>query len=69
MIIGAGLQQVERMNVERLVGSGIATGGGPPAAELISLTHQLGARIRLASQVTLVLLSLAVLAMATARYW
>jgi hypothetical protein len=58
-------------NVERLVevGSKVMAGGGPPAPELVAETQHLGARIRVASRITLVLLAIAVLAMATARYW
>jgi hypothetical protein len=58
-------------NVERLVevGNKVVATSGPPAPELIAETKQLGARIRVSSQITLVLLAIAVLAMATARYW
>lgn len=58
-------------NVERLVeiGSEVVAGGAPPPPELIAETQQLGARIRVASQITLLLLAIAVVAMATARYW
>jgi len=57
--------------VERLVevGNELAAGGGPPAPELIAESRRLGARVRAASQTVLALLAVAVLGMATARYW
>jgi hypothetical protein len=58
-------------NVERLVevGNKVVAGGGPPPPELMADIQQLGARIKMFSQIDLVLLLIAVLGMATARVW
>jgi uncharacterized membrane protein len=58
-------------NVEKIVALGgkIAAGGGPPAPELIAETQRLAGVVRVASRAVLGLLAIAVLGMATARYW
>jgi hypothetical protein len=57
--------------VEKLVavGNKVVAGGGPPPPELMAETQRLGARIKMFSQIDLALLLIAVLGMATARYW
>ena len=57
--------------VERLVdlGEEIASAEGPPAPERLAAFQEQQERIKTASIVDLVLLLIAVLAMATARYW
>jgi hypothetical protein len=58
-------------NVERLVeiGDQVAASGGPPTPEQGALMGRLGAEIERHGKIDLVLLFLAVIAMATARYW
>jgi hypothetical protein len=58
-------------DVERLVevGGELVAAGGPPTPELIAESQRLGARVRLASRITMGLLAIAVLGMATARIW
>ena len=58
-------------NVERLVeiGDQVAASGGPPTPEQGALMARLGAEIERHGKIDLVLLFLAVIAMATARYW
>jgi hypothetical protein len=58
-------------NVERLVevGGMIAQAEGQPPAELVTRMGALQAHIKRASQIDLVLLLIAVIAMSTARYW
>jgi hypothetical protein len=51
------------------VGNKVVAGGGPPPPELMAETQQLGARIKMFSQIDLVLLLIAVVGMATARVW
>lgn len=57
--------------VEKIVevGNAIAAADGPPPQQLLVETERLGARVKAASQVDLVLLLIAVVTMATARYW
>lgn len=59
------------MNVERLVDLGveIAASGGPPTPEQQSRLDELGRTLERHGKTDLILLVLAVLAMATARYW
>jgi uncharacterized membrane protein len=59
------------MNVERLVdlGNEVAAAGGPPTPEQGARLDQLGAEIARHGRIDIVLLTLAVAAMATARYW
>jgi uncharacterized membrane protein len=59
------------MNVERAVdlGAEIAASGGPPTPEQQARLDQLGKTLERHGKTDLVLLVLAVLAMATARYW
>jgi hypothetical protein len=58
-------------NVERLVaiGDDVAASGGPPTPEQGARMAHLGAEIERHGKIDLVLLFLAVIAMATARYW
>jgi hypothetical protein len=58
-------------NVERLVeiGDEVAASGGPPTPEQGARMAHLGAEIQKHSKIDLVLLFIAVIAMATARYW
>jgi hypothetical protein len=58
-------------NVERLVevGNKVVAGGGPPPPELMAETQQLSSKVKMFSQIDLVLLLIAVLGMATARVW
>lgn len=58
-------------NVERLVeiGDEVAASGGPPSPEQGARMAHLGAEIQKHSKIDLVLLFIAVIAMATARYW
>jgi hypothetical protein len=58
-------------NVERLVdlGDGIAASGGPPSREQQAEMDRTGARLERNGKIDLLLLFLAVVAMATARYW
>ena len=58
-------------NVERMVdlGDQLAAAGGPPSPEQGAQMQRLGDEIKKHSQRDLLLLTLAVLCMATARYW
>jgi hypothetical protein len=58
-------------NVEKLVeiGDRVAASGGPPTPEQAARMQHLGAEIQKHSKVDIVLLFIAVIAMATARYW
>jgi uncharacterized membrane protein len=58
-------------NVEKLVdlGDTVAASGAPPSADQMAETQRLGAAIEKASKIDLLLLFLAVVCMATARYW
>jgi uncharacterized membrane protein len=58
-------------NVERLVdiGDTVRASGGPPTDEQATRIAHLGAEIKKHGQIDIVLLFLAVIAMATARYW
>jgi uncharacterized membrane protein len=58
-------------NVERLVdlGNEVAASGGPPTPEQQSRLDQLSSSLERHGKTDLVLLLLAVIAMATARYW
>ena len=58
-------------NVEKLVeiGDEVAASGGPPTPEQGARMAHLGAEIEKHSKIDLVLLFIAVIAMATARYW
>jgi uncharacterized membrane protein len=59
------------LNVERLidVGNEIAASGGPPSAEQQGRIDQLSSSVEQHGKTDLVLLLLAVISMATARYW
>lgn len=59
------------LNVERLVdlGNEIAASGGPPTAEQQARLGKLSHEVERHGKIDLVLLILAVIAMATARYW
>lgn len=59
------------MNVERLVdlGGEMAAAGGPPSAELQDRMARLSSELEKHGKIDLALLMLAVIAMATARYW
>jgi uncharacterized membrane protein len=65
-----GLHGVGR-NVEHMVdlGDEIAGSGGPPSPEQGAEMGRLGAAIKKHSQIDLLLITLAVICMATARYW
>jgi len=58
-------------NVEKLVeiGDEVAASGGPPTPEQGARMAHLGAEIQKHSKIDIVLLFIAVIAMATARYW
>ena len=58
-------------NVEKLVSIGdeVGASGGPPTPEQGAEMARLGAEIRRHSKIDIVLLFIAVIAMATARYW
>ncbi|MGH2674652.1 MAG: hypothetical protein ACRDKA_04870 [Actinomycetota bacterium] len=56
---------VDRMGA---IGQELATGGGPPTEAQAAEMQQLGARLTLIGRIDLVLLTVAVVAMATARY-
>ena len=58
-------------NVEKLVdvGDAVAASGGPPTPEQAAELQRIPAAIKLHSQVDLLLITLAVICMATARYW
>lgn len=58
-------------NVERMVdlGNEIAAGGGPPSPEQHARMDQIGGMLERYGKLDLTLLLLAVIAMATARYW
>lgn len=58
-------------NVERLVdvGNEVASSGGPPSTEQQARIGQLTSALERYGKIDLVLLILAVIAMATARYW
>jgi hypothetical protein len=60
-----------RPNVQRLlaIGRQIAGADGPPSPELVAEMQRLQARLKVLAQTTLGLITIAVLAMATARYW
>jgi hypothetical protein len=58
-------------NVERMVdvGDEMAAAGGPPPPERVAEMERIGAAIKKHSQIDLLLITLAVICMATARYW
>jgi uncharacterized membrane protein len=58
-------------NVEKMVdlGDAIAASGGPPTPEQGSEMQRLGASMKQHSQIDLLLITLTVICMATARYW
>jgi uncharacterized membrane protein len=59
-------------SVEQLVEVGnrvAAAAAGPPSQEQVATMDRLGARLKTAGQADLLFLGIAVLAMATARYW
>jgi uncharacterized membrane protein len=58
-------------NVERVVdiGDAVAAAGGPPTPEQTERLAHLGEEIEKHSRIDIVLLFIAVIAMATARYW
>ena len=60
-----------RPSVQRLLALGrqIAKSDGPPAPELAAEAGRLQARLRVLARITLGLITISVLAMATARYW
>jgi hypothetical protein len=60
-----------RPGVDRLMALGrqAAEGGGPPPPELAHEIQRLQSRLRLLARTSLVFIAVAVLAMATARYW
>lgn len=60
-----------RPSVQRQLALGrqIAGADGPPAPELAAEAQRLQARMKVLAQTTLGLITIAVLAMATARYW
>jgi len=60
-----------RPDVQRLLALGreIASAEGPPAPELAAELQRLQARLKVLGRTILALITIAVLAMATARYW
>jgi len=58
-------------SVERMVALGgeMAASGGPPAPELMGEMQQLQGRLKVIGQADLAFLAIAILGMATARYW
>lgn len=57
---------VDRMGA---IGQAVAISGGPPTEAQASEMQQIGARLALVGRADLVLLTVAVVAMATARFW
>jgi NAD-dependent oxidoreductase involved in siderophore biosynthesis len=60
-----------RPSVQRLLALGrqIAGADGPPAPELSAEVQRLQARLKTLARITLALITISVIAMATARYW
>jgi hypothetical protein len=60
-----------RPSVQRLLALGrqIAGADGPPAPELSAEVQRLQARLKALARITLALITISVIAMATARYW
>lgn len=58
-------------NVKRLseLGREVSASGGPPTPDQAARIHAVQEKMRLLSRLDLALLTLAVFAMATARYW
>jgi hypothetical protein len=56
------------MKIQAILGD-MRAAGGPPSADLLARLHATQARLRTVGAVDLVLIVIAVLGMATARYW